>query len=275
MLTLLIRIYPTIWSIILSLHNVPLKALIKEWPWVGLGNYQRLIFQDRLFAISLVKTVIYTGVAVTINMFLGLGVAMLLMEKVRFRHFFRMLAFLPAIVPSIINGFVWLWILEPRYGILNYIMDLFNLPRQNWLENPNLALWSLMIGIIWRMTPYAIILLLAGLSSIPEELYEAAMVDGASAIGRFRFITIPLLKPFILIALIGQTLGVAVGEGTMTLLFATTEGGPGYATNLTAWYMWQCAFRWYKLGYGSAISVLIFLATLTLALIYSRFTRRT
>ena len=236
--------------------------------FIGLENYQRL-FTDIHFRDSLIFTILFVLVSVSIEITLGIIFALVLNEKFPGRSFLRVAILIPWAIPIAISARVWQLIYNFNYGLLNYLaihLGFSNSPI-NWLGSSTGAFFSIVISDVWKTTPFITIIILAGLSTIPNELYKQAKIDGTNFINRFFKVTLPLLKPVIVVALLFRTIDAI---RIFDLIYILTGGGPGGSTTSISLY----AFKYYltgDFGYGSAISVLIFLLALVLAVLYIKF----
>ncbi len=261
--TLLIALIllPVVGTLHLSLYR---DVVFTGREFVGVENYVRML-SDPHFQRSLLFTLKFTLVSVPVELLLGLAVALVINEKVPFRGLLRGVVLLPWAVPAVVSARIWQLMFNYSYGVLNHLTDSLFSVRLNWLGS-ELALVSLVIADAWRTTPFVAVILLAGLQSIPEELYRQAKVDGAGLFRRFLHITLPVLKPFILIALLFRSVDAL---RVFDLAFVLTGGGPGGLTTPLSLY----AYRFYlagDFGYGSAISTALFLVSLTLSIIVAR-----
>ena len=236
--------------------------------FIGLENYKRL-FTDIHFRDSLVFTILFVVVSVSIEIILGTIFALVLNEKFPGRGFLRVAILIPWAIPIAISARVWQLIYNFNSGLLNYMaihLGFSNSPI-NWLGSSTGAFLSIVISDVWKTTPFITIIILAGLSTIPNELYKQAKIDGTNFINRFFQITLPLLKPVIVVALLFRTIDAI---RIFDLIYVLTGGGPGGSTTSVSLY----AFKYYltgDFGYGSAISVLIFLLASILAVLYIKF----
>ncbi|MGA8263798.1 MAG: sugar ABC transporter permease [Ignavibacteriaceae bacterium] len=233
--------------------------------FIGLENYQR-VFSDIHFRDSLIFTILFVLVSVTLEIILGTIFALVLNEKFPGRGFLRVAILIPWAIPIAISARVWQLIYNFNYGLLNYLaIHLgFSDSSINWLGSSAGAFFSIVISDVWKTTPFITIIILAGLSTIPNELYKQAKIDGTNFINRFFQITLPLLKPVIVVALLFRTIDAI---RIFDLIYVLTGGGPGGSTTSVSLY----AFKYYltgDFGYGSAISVLIFLLASILAVLY-------
>jgi multiple sugar transport system permease protein len=220
--------------------------------FTGLSNYARVLQDDRFWRV-VYNTFRFTFFSLVISYLIALATALLLNLSLRGRAILRALVLLPWVVPPIVAGLIWSTFYDPTIGLFNHISTYFGLGRVMWLSDPGLALWSVMGIIIWKGTPFMIVALLAGLQSIPDELYEAAKIDGASAWHRFRFITMPLLMPVTSVVLI---LNAVWRFNHFDLVWMLTGGGPGYSTHLISSWSFLATFGELNPGVGSAIAMM-------------------
>lgn len=231
-------------------------------------NYSKLL-RDNRFGNSLTVTFGFVAGTVLLHLVVGLSVALALNAQIRMRSYFRVFAMLPWTVPDVISGLVWRFMYNPTAGIINRIlMDVGIVDSYiEWLGSTDLALPSVIFADVWRGYPFVMIILLAGLQSIPLELYEAARVDGASSLQEFRYITIPNLRRMILIALALDTIWQFRRFG---LVYNMTLGGPGNATEILSLYVYKQYFRYFNFEYASAIAVVLAIIMLVLSFPYVR-----
>ena len=262
--------YPILHALYLSFHAVDLSALnTGEMPFVGLANFQALL-RDGVFWAALRNTVVFTAVSVAGEVLFGLAIALVINEKgIALGVLSRALILLPWAVPPVVNGLMWGFIYSPSYGYLNVILYRLGIIKEfmQFLGNADIALYMVSIPYIWRTTPFAALLFHAALQCIPEELYEAAKVDGANAWGRLWGITLPLLKPTFTVLLVLRT-----GFAFMVFdeIFAMTQGGPGNATWVAAWYTYSQSFRYVEIGMGAASAYVLALMIAAIAVVYIR-----
>jgi len=266
-LVIIFSLYPVIESFRLSLYR-----LILTLPWlgqkfVGWENYGDL-FTDPVALRSLVTTVVFVAVTASFEVALGLGMALVLNAAFRGRGLLRALVLIPWAVPTVVSSQMWRFIFNDRYGLFNYF--LFGEQTYRYLAplaDPELALMSIMVADIWKTSSFAALIILAGLQTIPGELYEAAGVDGASTWQMFRHITLPLLRPALLLALLFRTIDAF---RVFDLVFVMTQGGPADATNVLQFYGYKKSFAEGMIGYGSTISVVVFLLAVIFSVFYIR-----
>jgi multiple sugar transport system permease protein len=225
--------------------------------FTGLDNYVRMVGDGRFWQ-SYWTTTVFTATSVWLELLLGLGIALVLNRSFRGRNLVRTIAILPWALPTALIGLAWTWIFNDQFGVVNDILLRLGLIKTgiNWLGEPTLAMASVIFADVWKTTPFISILLLAGLQSISADLYEAHAIDGATPWQSFRQITLPLLMPQILIALLFR---FAQAFGIFDLITVMTGGGPGGATEVVSLYIYATIMRYLDFGYGAALVVVTFL----------------
>jgi multiple sugar transport system permease protein len=241
--------------------------------WVGLENYQTAFTKDPQFWTSLDKTARYALLAVPLGVVSSLGAAMLLNQGFRGTALFRTFFFLPSIMPIIASVLVWIWIFQPSIGVMNYLLSLIGVPGPSWIQSSTWALPSLVIVSLWSTAGGSrMVVFLAGLQGVPNELYEAAHIDGAGVWSRFWFVTLPLLVPTILLILLLRTIWLS---HHVDLVYIMTVGGPGYSNYTVAVYSFLLTTSQFEIGYASAVAVVLAVALLAISSIYVRHMERT
>jgi multiple sugar transport system permease protein len=243
--------YPFFYGIWLSLLDRPVAS---RGTFVGLGNYLAE-WHDPAFWQVVANTFVYTGVATVLKMVGGLGLALVMNQDFRFKNLTRALLLLPFIVPTVLSTVAWQWILDPAFSVITWVLvttGLIEPPGPSWLGNPYLAMASLIVVNTWRGLPFYAITLLAGLQTISLELYEAATIDGAGTFTRFRYVTLPLMKPIIFIV---TMFSVIFTFADFQLIYVLTHGGPANATQVFATYAFDVAMVGGQLGQGAAIAL--------------------
>ena len=260
---LALSIYPLIYAIRISLHTGSGEAA--HW---SLANFARLA-SDQFFREALAHTFIYAVVALSFEFLLGLGLAVMLDRPLRGRSLFRSALLIPMMLPPVVVGVVWRLMLNPDFGAINGTLKGAGVATDSltWTASPLLALASVIAVDIWQWTPFMFLVLLAGLQAIPQEPYEAAIVDGSSAWQTFLHVTLPLLKPAILIALLLRTMDLL---RVFDQIFILTEGGPGFSTETVSLYIYRTAFRFFDFGYAAAMSFVLLLLTNVISAGYIR-----
>ena len=266
LLLALLKIYPVFYNIYLSFTRY---ELFEAPRFVGLKNYN-YVFSNSVTRQSIINTLLFTIEAVPVGTALALTIAKLLDQSIRGRVFLRTLYYLPVVSSVVVSAMIWRWIYNPQHGLLNHLLGGIGVPPQNWLNDPNLALVSLVIVTIWGSIGSNMVIFLAGLQDIPRDVIEAARVDGANPLQSFLLITVPLMRPVILFVVVTFTIGIFRNFG---LIFMLTQGGPFNRTNTMVWEVYQNVFGYLRLGRGAAISVVMLVIVLILTLISFRFLR--
>ncbi len=248
---LALSIYPLLYAIRVAFQNES-----SSWTF---ANFTRLA-SDSFFLSALWHTLIYATVALTFEFLLGLGLALLLDRPLRGRGVFRAILLVPMMLPPVVVGVVWRLMLNADFGAVNGTLKSvgINTEALTWTASPLLALMSVIAVDIWQWTPFMFLVLLAGLQAIPQEPYEAAMIDGANWWQTFLHVTLPMLRPAILIALLLRTMDLL---RVFDQIFILTEGGPGFATETVSLYIYRSAFRFFDFGYAAAMSFVLLIVT--------------
>jgi multiple sugar transport system permease protein len=258
-------------SFVFSFQNY--VTLSTERSWAGLGNYNN-VFADPEFGMALRNTVVFTVARVPILLTLSLGVAVLLHSITRFKGFFRILYFMPFVTSGVAIAWVFKFLYLPNFGLFTHLFDLLGVPRINFLGDPKYALASIIVVSIWASLGYYALLFLAGLEDIPEEFYEAAMVDGASGWQRFRHITLPLLNRTIVLVVLLCVISSLQNFTFVRLLSKDGFGGPVDSTISMSLLIYKEAFFSLDMGKASAIAVVFFIIILVVTLIQRRLITR-
>ncbi|MBD0370138.1 MAG: sugar ABC transporter permease [Pyrinomonadaceae bacterium] len=260
---LALSIYPLVYAVRVSLQTG--TGAGARW---SLDNFTRL-FSDGFFLSALLHTLVYAVVALSFEFLLGLLLAVLLNQEMRGRSVFRAALLVPMMLPSVVVGVVWRLALNPNFGAINGTLKSLGLNTESltWTASPRLAFLSVIAVDVWQWMPFVFLILLAGLQAIPQEPYEAARIDGSSTWQTFRYITLPLLKPAILIVLLLRTMDLL---RVFDQIFILTEGGPGFATETISLYIYRAAFRFGNFGYAAAMSFVLLIVTNAISLVYIR-----
>jgi len=237
--------------------------------FIGVENYQELFLDDRLFRVSLYNTGYYVIFFIPLQIALSLALALLLNLQVWGIPIYRTLFYIPSIVPAVANSILWIWIFQPQWGLLNYALSVFGIEGPLWLSSVEWSKPSLIIMSLWG-SGGAMIIFLAGLQGIPQHLYEAAELDGATRLRRFVHITIPMLTPTIFFVLV---LGVIGSFQVFTQAYIMTRGGPVDSTLFYVYALFNEAFRYMRMGYASAMAWILFGIVLVLTLLQLRLSR--
>ena len=242
---------------------------LKTFSFVGFQNYIDL-FSDNVFVKSLLNTVLYSVITIPISMALGLALASLLNQKLRGRGFFRTLFYMPNIFSMVAVSMAWLYLFDTNNGILNRILDIFGIAPIGWVTSSSTALLSIVIMSVWNTTGYNMILFLSGLLSIPEYLYEAASIDGATRFRKFVNITIPQLAPTTFFVFVMACINSFQVFGQVLIV---TNGGPLNSTTTIAHQIYKNGFEYYKMGYASSQAVILLIIILLITLVNFKYGR--
>jgi multiple sugar transport system permease protein len=267
---LVFLIFPLFWNVYISLHDVSLITLIKGWRYIGWQNFLNLI-EDPNFQTSLKVTLLFVAGSVALQFGVGLLISTLLNQKVRAAGVLRALFIIPWTISAVIAAFSFKFIFDENFGILNYLFDKIGLQPINWLSDPNMVVWSMVIANMWYGTPFTILFLTAGSFSINPTIYEAAIIDGASKTKTFLHITLPILKPFIVINLVLITMW---SVNFFDLQLVMTGGGPLFASTTASLYMYRQAFEFGLLSKGAAAGLILVVINLVVAFSYIKLLRR-
>jgi multiple sugar transport system permease protein len=231
--------------------------------FVGLANYQRLLTDER-FHWSVLRTLYFTVLAVVIPVVLGVGAALVFNRKFPLRGLARTIFILPMMATPVAVALVWTMMFHPQLGVLNWILTSVGLPPSMWVYAPDTVIPTLVMVEVWHWTPLVMLLVLGGLASLPVDPYEAAKIDGATSWQAFRYITLPLLAPFIMVAVVIRTIDALKAFDT---IYVITQGGPGTASETINIFLYLTAFAYYNIGYASAVVVVFFVLIIGLALL--------
>jgi len=253
-------IYPIYYTVRLSFTRY---AGFGEMEWVGLANYRRMLFEDPVFWKAMGNTFYYTGLAVPIGVVVAMVLALAMNQNLPEIPIYRVILYLPSVLPLFAISFIFWALLDPNQGIVNEFLRTLGLSPPNWFGDPRFAKIGLVIMAQFGAGQIALVFL-AGLKGIPQSLHEAAMIDGAGVLSRFRNITLPLMTPVILYDII---LGISMGLQAFVQSFIITDGGPVKSTTFIVNHLYDNAFRFGQMGYASAIGVALFMVTFVIALV--------
>jgi multiple sugar transport system permease protein len=263
-------LFPILKAMKMSLyHHVLIKP--QEYGFTGLANYVRLVHDD-VFWLTLWNSFVWVFGSVGFQFAGGFVAALLLHQNFRGRGLVRTVTLLPWIIPGVVVALVWEWLYQPNYGVINDLLrraGWLTTPVA-WLSDPHLAMPAVIATNIWRGVPFFSIMLLAGLQAIPDEIYEAARVDGASVLQRFRYITLPLLRPIIVVATATRIIWTF---NYADLIFVMTSGGPAHATQITSTYTLIQAYSALDFGYAATLSIVLLVIMLVFTVLYLKATR--
>jgi sn-glycerol 3-phosphate transport system permease protein len=255
----LVYLYPVAYSAYVSVFEWDLMTPKR---YVGLANYRELWSPE--FGEVLVNTACYSGGVVVLALGLGLALALLLNDRSRLSAGLQACIFSSYIVSWVAVSLLWVWMLDPQYGLVTYGLRLIGLRPVNWLGSPSVALWTLVLVTVWKTIGYPLVIYLAGLQAIPGDFYEAAALGGATGWKRFRFITWPLLSPTTLFLVVTLTIASFQGFDIVKIM---TQGGPITSTMIYVYYIYEQAFQYFRLGRASAAVVIFFGLILLLTLL--------
>jgi multiple sugar transport system permease protein len=250
---------PIAWSGLISLQA---NDLLSPPHWIGLANYRALV-HDPQFHAAVRHTLVYTALFVPISVIGALAIAVALNRKIRGIRFYRLAFFIPVVTSTVATGIVFLWLLDPTFGLVNYIFHAIGLPQQQFLQDPNEALYCIVVMTVWGWLGFDVIIYLAALQGIPQDLLEAAAIDGAGRWGTFKSVILPLLGPATLFLIVWSTINALQ---LFDEIYVTTRGGPLGSTTVIVYYLWQQAFQFFAGGYGAAIAYVLFLGILVVTI---------
>jgi multiple sugar transport system permease protein len=262
------RVAPSIQTLLYSFYKVEL--LRGRFTFIGLDNFRDLLM-DEIFRKATVNTLTYVITIVPISAFLGLILAVLFNAKFHLKEFFKAVYFSPMVTSTVAAAMVWWWMYNPQFGIFNVLLKLVGLPEQPWLMSSRMALTSVIIFSIWKTLGYNMIIYLAGLQAIPPQFYEAATIDGASAVGRFLKISVPLLAPTTTFILIYNSI---LAFQVFDQVFVLTGGGPAGSTNVVVLDLYRQAFERYNFGYAAAEAMVLFLFIMGVTILQYVYSKR-
>ncbi len=262
----LFGLFPVVWAFVLSFQNNDLQT---PATWVGLKNYRQLV-HDPVFLESIRHTVVYTVLFVPITLVLSLLAAATLNRRIRGITVYRLAVFIPVVTSTIATGVIFTWLMDPNFGIVNAGLHKLHLPTFGFFADPNQALYAVVIMTVWGWVGFGALIFLAGLQGIPQDLIEAAQIDGCSKRGAFWRIQVPLLRPVTGFLLVWLTINALQ---LFDEVYATTKGGPLHSTTVIVYYLYQEAFQYFHAGYAAAIAAVLFVAIAVITVIQLRLTR--
>jgi len=267
----IILVYPLGYSFWLSFHDWTLRTFRSGIPYVGLENYVSLL-RNREFLNSIVTTATFMLGAITLEFLLGMGLALLLAHDLRGKRIYRSMILLPMMCTNVVVGLTWRLLYNYEYGSINYVLKLLNAPPVAWLSDTSVVMVAVILVDVWNTSSFVALLLLAGLQSLPEEPFEAARIDGASAWQRFQYLTLPLLRSTILVALLWRIIDTF---RIFDVIYLLTAGGPARLTETVSIYVYRYGFQVFDLGFAAAASYTMIFIMLIIALLLARMIGRT
>ncbi len=263
---LLFRIYPALRAIQFGFMRITPHRMT----WIGLGNFRTLL-QDRIFWRAMGVSFTYTLVVVPVGLAIALLLSVLVFKARDWQQtVFKASFYMPGVASAVVIALVWQWILEPVFGLANYLVGLVGIAPRQWLSDPHLALPCLIVMTLVTTQGSPVILLTAAMGGIPKDMYEAARLDGAGALSEFFRVTLPLLRPTLLYVIVTQTIH---SFQLFTPVYVMTKGGPYFATNSLVYYMYELAFNRFEFGRASAVALILFVILIIASLVYYRLLR--
>jgi multiple sugar transport system permease protein len=266
--TILFNVLPIIPTIGLSFTN---WNGTNSAQWLGFDNYERMFTDDPLLPTSLLNTLLFTAGYVPLGIAIGLALALLVNNKLKGMPVVRAFLFVPYVTSLVAVGIVARWVFSDQYGAINQVLGALGLDGPHWLGERGTAMFAVIVTAVWANMGFNMIVLLAGLQNVPDVLMEAAKLDGAGPVTRFRSITIPFLSPTFFLLIILQTIG---SFQVFSLIFVMTEGGPGDGTYVYIYHLWYEAFQMRNMGYASAMAVVLFAVLGLVTFVQARLSRR-
>jgi multiple sugar transport system permease protein len=262
---LAVIVFPWLLTLFMSAHDWKIGGGVE---FVGLKNYRDL-FADARFRESIVHTLYFTVLAVLLPILIGTAAALVFHREFPFRGILRTIFVMPMMATPVAVALVWTMMFHPQLGVLNYLLSLFGAGPASWVYDPGTVIPTLVMVEVWHWTPLVMLIVLGGLAGLPREPYESALIDGANGWHMFRHITLPLVWPFIMVAIVIRTIDALKVFDT---IFVITQGGPGTASETLNIFLYLQAFQFYKIGYASAVVVIFFalIIALSLLLLYVR-----
>lgn len=266
---LLMMAFPVVYTLYLSFTNWTPTA-VGTAQWIGVQNYVKLIVEDERFINALGRTLLFTIAGVGIQCLLGVGLALIFNREFAGRGVFRTIFLMSMVATPVAIALVWMMIMDLNTGVLNYIIEALAQTRIAWLSDRQIVLWSMILVDTWQWTPFIMLIALAGLSALPTEPYESAQIDGASAVQLFWYLTLPMLRPTLMVALMFRSIDALK---TFDIIYVITGGGPAYASETLNLYAFAQGFQYFNMGYASAALALYFLLVMGVSLMFIRLRR--
>ncbi|MDL2398772.1 carbohydrate ABC transporter permease [Rhizobium mayense] len=253
-------VFPWVFTLWMSVNS---WTLGQSQSFAGFANYARLATDVRFWE-ALWHTVLYTGLSVIAPVFLGMLAALIFDAQFPLRGFLRGIFVMPMMATPVAVALVWTMMFHPQLGVLNYLLSLVGIGPQEWIYNQMSVIPSLVLVETWQWTPLVMLIVLGGLAAVPREPYESAEIDGANAWQKFRYLTLPMIAPFLMIAVIIRSIDAVK---SFDIIYAMTQGGPGTASETINIYLYNTAFSYYDIGYGSAMAVIFFILIVALSFV--------
>ena len=271
LILMVLSIFPFIYSLWLSFNELNLADRNAIWTFVGLKNYITIFTTDPFFGPAVAATLKFVLGAVAAEMVLGLAIALLLNREFRGQGFVRTAVMLPLMTTPVVVGLIWRFMYNPDRGMVNYLLSLVGVVGPDWLGHPSTAMAAVIFADVWEWTAFVALITLAALQALPGEPYEAARIDGASGWQSFRYVTLPLIQPALLIAFLIRLMDAFK---TFDLIYVLTLGGPGVATQTLSLYTYKYGFKFFRMGYASALAYVMVIAMVIVANVFIIVTKR-
>jgi multiple sugar transport system permease protein len=267
----LVIFYPLVQALLLSLKDAALLNATTA-PFAGLDNFERLL-TDEIFWAAVKNTLVLTTTSIAGSLVLGMSLALVLNENLPGRNFFRGIALIPWVVPGVVVALLTLYMFNSQVGVIDYVLVKLGLAERfvDWFGSTRNALWAIILANIWNQTPFYMLMILAGLQTVPQDEYDAAKVDGANVVQRFRYVTLPNIRGVLTIVI---ALQVIWNFNNFDLIWTTTQGGPVNATTTLTVHVYRMAFVGLDIGYAAAIGVVMLVALLLFSVFYIRVMER-
>jgi len=264
-------VFPFLYSLILSFQKWELASLDTQRRFVGLKNYIEIV-KDPEFWNGINRTLVYVCSAIGFEFVMGFAIALLVSKQLRGMGVFRRFILVPFIVAPAVVGLIWMWMYNPELGILNHFIRTLGIHDRGliWTGDPSTAMFSVVLADIWQWTPFVILLFVAGIVSLPSDPFDAARIDGASRWQIFKYITLPMLRPVMMVILLIRTM---TAFKFIDKIFVLTHGGPASTTEVLGFYIYRVSFMHFRMGYGAALSYVMFIIVMALCLMVIRFLR--
>lgn len=264
LLVLAFNFIPFIDTLVLSFKNA--KLILPEETFTGFANYKAILTYSR-FWYSLFVTLLFVVVSISLEAVLGVCLGLMMNRLSPVHTMLRILVLIPWTIPTVVTAKMWQWMFDYNLGIINYLFHYLGIPRMNWFGQPLMAFFSIVIADVWKTAPFVAIIVLAGLSAIPQEMYKASVIDGANSWQRFRYITLPLLLPVLGVAILFRAIDAL---RIFDLVYVLTGGGPGGSTETLSVYAYKLFFYKGDFGQGAATSVIILLLVAGFGYFYTK-----
>jgi len=266
-----LSLFPFVYSLWLSFNAWNLADRRATWAFVGLQNYIAILTSDPLFMSAVKATFIFLVATVTVEMVLGVAIALLLNRELRGQGLIRTIIMLPLMTTPVVVGLIWRFMYNPERGMVNYLLGLLGITGPVWLGYQATAMPAVVLADVWEWTPFVALIVLAALQALPVDPFEAAVIDGASTWQSFRYVTVPLILPALLVALLIRLMD---SFKTFDLLYVLTLGGPGVSTQTMSLYAYKYGFKFFQMGYASALSYIMIFIVVIAANVFLILSRR-